>query len=120
MTLMVVEEDQGLYDRPCQPHVALHRPPLLAVDDRDGALVGLQVVKRQHVIPQAVVHRPHQVGHAVEPALNGWLPEFDAQPLVHPNLAVERQVVGILSDDELGEQRCAGIALGEGSAGTGR
>lgn len=116
---MVVEEYEWLYNRPRQPHVALYRPPLLAVDDRDGALVRLKVVKRQHVVSQAAVHRPHQVGHAVEPALYGRLPEFDAQPLVHPYLAVERQVVGILSDDELGEQRCAGIALGEGFRGDG-
>ena len=114
---MVVEEDQGFNDRPRQPHVALHGPPLLVVDDRHRALVGLQVVECQHVVPQAVVHRPHQVGHAVEPALNRTLLELYSQALEHPDLAVEGQMVGILADDELGEQRSAGITLGEGFRG---
>ena len=113
-TFIIGEEHQAVDHAPYQPQVTFYRPVLLVVDDGNRRFIGLDVIGGQDEFPQSVVGWPHQVGYIVEPNFDCGRGYADSQPFEHLYLAVERKMVHILPDHQVRQQRCAGIALGNG------
>ena len=113
-TFIIGEEHQAVDHAPYQPQVTFYRPVLLVVDDGNRRFIGLDVIGGQDEFPQPVVGWPHQVGHIVEPDFDRRRGYADSQPFEHLYLTVEREMVHILPDHQVGQQRCTGIALGNG------
>ena len=65
----------------------------------------------QHIFLKPVIQGAHQVGDAEEPSLDGSLLQLYAEALEQRYLAVERQVVGKLSDRKIRQCVRSGIAL---------
>lgn len=94
--------------------MTFYHPELLVTDDGNRCFIGLDVIGGQEELPQPVVGWSHQIGYVVEPNFDCRRGYADSQPFEHLCLAVERKMVHILPDHQVGQQRCVGIALGNG------
>ena len=91
-------------------------PPLaglgaVAIEHRHDGVVGVDDLAREHAGLEVLVERREQVGRGGDPVAQGLARERDAVAGEDLALAVEREVIGVLRGDDLGEQPGAGAAL---------
>lgn len=102
-TVMVKEEDLVARYAPHQPKISLYCLMLLVVDYRYSCLIGLDIIGRQDQFLQPVIGGTHQVGHFMESGFDAGRWQADAYTLEHLYLPVERKVVHIFADHQLGK-----------------
>ena len=110
-----MEDDQPFHHRPDHPEVFLVGPVLFLVDDRDGGLVRLRIVTGEDLPLERLIQRIQQLDRSLEPAVQRAFREpLQAKVAVLPYLTVERDVILIFLEQDLGEQAGVGDALVDG------
>ena len=87
-------------------------PAQTGFEHRHGRLVGEDHRRTENVAQDVIVDRPEEEADLADPAAQGLAVELDAVPFETLGLPVERQVVGVLVDENAGQQ-----ALGRHAAG---
>lgn len=77
------------------------------IEHRRRRLIGKQLGRSLEMIKQALVQRPKPPGRPPDPVGQGRAVELDAFAREHLGLAIERQVIGVFADDDMGDQ-CLG------------
>ena len=75
------------------------------IEHRRRGLVGEQLGRTLEPHEEPLMHRPQQPGGAADPVGQGRAIEIDALPGIDLGLAIERQVIGIFGDQNLGHRR---------------
>ena len=87
------------------PELAGLGPPSPGIEHRRGRLVGEQLGRGLQLLQQPLVQRAQQEGGAAGPVREGRAVEVDALAGVDLGLAIERQVIGVLGDHDVGDRR---------------
>ncbi len=83
----------------------------LRILHRDRRVVGVHDLRRQHARSQQEGERRERVGGLGQPAAQRRARQLDALPGIALFLAVERQVIDALRDDDVGHQARRGLRL---------
>ena len=114
-SLIVMEDDQSLHDRPYHPQVFLVGPVLFLVDDRNSGFVRLYIVAGKDFLLELLIQRPEQLHRLFEPSVQRTFRKaFHPKMPVLLYLPVERDVIFILLKQYLGKQAGVGDALVDG------
>lgn len=92
------------------PELAGLRPASSGVQHRQGGLVGEQLGRGLEGFQQAFVHGPQHEGRPADPVGQGGAIQIDTLAGEDPGLAIERAVVGVLGDEDMGDQGVGGQA----------
>ena len=107
---VIVEHDRTAYRIANAPLIALAGFMFLAVNDREDALVYLDVLTLQNVLPQDVVQVFQFLDSGFIPASHRGVTYRNARFLVLRYLAIERKMIHELADYDVGQHRRAGHA----------
>ena len=88
-----------------RPEVAGLGPPAPRIEHRRPGLVHEQLGRALEVLEQPLVQGAELGGGAADPVRQRRAIELDALPGVDLALAIERQVVGVFADQDMGDQR---------------
>ena len=85
-------------------------------EDRHRRVVGMQHGARQDMPGQGIEQRPQQRRRLADPVGQGRALQVDARAGVDPALPIQRQVVGVFGDQNVGEQARRGAAAADRQA----
>ena len=92
------------------PELAGLGPPAAWIEHRRRGLIGEQLVRGLQRLQQARVQRPQQEGGPAGPVRQRRAVEIDPLAGIDLSLPVEWQMVGVLADDNVGDQGLGGQA----------
>ena len=102
-----------------RPEAPLAAPFLAAAEQGHGRVVGPQHGRLQQQLFLPLIERPQQFGGRLHPIALRAAGDVQAVPREEVFLAVQRQVVAELGDDDLSDQSRSGDAAGNRSLGGG-
>ena len=92
------------------PQLAGLGPPAPGIEHWRGGLVGEQPLRSSQSVENVIAQRAQIPGGPANPVSKGGTIELDALPSVDLRLSVQRQVIGILGDQHLRDERFGGNA----------
>jgi len=93
--------------------------PAPGIEHRQRRVVGEQLIGREDRLPQSVVQRFEPPAGTADPAGHGGPLQIDALAGEDLGLAVQGEMIAVLADQDVGEQRGAGRAAGDHPLGRG-